>query len=138
MLYDGDTNLTLRAARIPTRHTRGTGCTCAAATIALPARRLPVEQDLHRDRQSLPGGPSLTRGPSARGRVRWRTAGRDCRSSVRFEATLNSRRSNRAARLIIGGSDPVHRSTGGTWRGESAKRLQAPHAPNTTTPYRST
>ncbi len=42
ILYDGEHFHEFRAARIPTRHTHGTGCTYAAAITALLARGLPL------------------------------------------------------------------------------------------------
>ncbi len=44
LLYDGERFVTLRAPRLETNHTHGTGCTYAAAIAALIARGLPVEQ----------------------------------------------------------------------------------------------
>jgi len=43
LLYDGERFVTLRAPRLETNHTHGTGCTYAAAIAALIARGLPVE-----------------------------------------------------------------------------------------------
>ncbi|WP_408607379.1 bifunctional hydroxymethylpyrimidine kinase/phosphomethylpyrimidine kinase [Chloroflexus aggregans] len=116
VLDDGDTNLTVRTTRFPTHHTHGTGCTYATATtVPQPAGAGHTPGPL-----VFAGGPSLACGPSVRGRGRWRTAG--ARSGVR----------SMGARLIIGGSGAVQ------WQGENAKRLHAPHASNTTPPYRST
>lgn len=44
LLYDGKQFIELRARRLETNHTHGTGCTYAAAIAALIARGLPVEQ----------------------------------------------------------------------------------------------
>ncbi|MGB9752546.1 bifunctional hydroxymethylpyrimidine kinase/phosphomethylpyrimidine kinase [Roseiflexus castenholzii] len=44
LLYDGERFVELRAQRLETNHTHGTGCTYAAAIAALIARGLPVEQ----------------------------------------------------------------------------------------------
>ncbi|MCS6841738.1 MAG: bifunctional hydroxymethylpyrimidine kinase/phosphomethylpyrimidine kinase [Roseiflexus sp.] len=44
LLYDGEQFVELRAQRLETNHTHGTGCTYAAAIAALIARGLPVEQ----------------------------------------------------------------------------------------------
>jgi len=43
LLYDGERFVALRAPRLETNHTHGTGCTYAAAIAALIARGLPVE-----------------------------------------------------------------------------------------------
>lgn len=61
VLYDGETYLELRAARIPTRHTHGTGCTYAAAITALLARGLPVEQAVRQAREYLLGAIAAAR-----------------------------------------------------------------------------
>lgn len=55
LLYDGERFVELRAARIPTRHTHGTGCTYAAAITALLARGLPVEPAVREARAYLLG-----------------------------------------------------------------------------------
>lgn len=44
LLYDGERFVELRAQRLETNHTHGTGCTYAAAIAALIARGSPVEQ----------------------------------------------------------------------------------------------
>lgn len=44
LLYNGEQLIELRAQRLETNHTHGTGCTYAAAIAALIARGLPVEQ----------------------------------------------------------------------------------------------
>jgi hydroxymethylpyrimidine/phosphomethylpyrimidine kinase len=44
LLYDGERFVALRAPRLETNHTHGTGCTYAAAIAALIARGLPVEE----------------------------------------------------------------------------------------------
>ncbi|MGB9754350.1 bifunctional hydroxymethylpyrimidine kinase/phosphomethylpyrimidine kinase [Roseiflexus castenholzii] len=64
VLDDGDTNLTVRAAHFPTRHTHGTGCTYAAAT-TVPQ---PAGADHTPGPPVLAGSPSLARSPSAQGR----------------------------------------------------------------------
>lgn len=61
VLYDGETYLELRAARIPTRHTHGTGCTYAAAITALLARGLPVERAVRQAREYLLGAIAAAR-----------------------------------------------------------------------------
>ncbi len=55
VLYDGQRCLDLRSPRIPTRHTHGTGCTYAAAIVALLARGLAVEQAVREARAYLIG-----------------------------------------------------------------------------------
>ncbi len=61
VLYDGEAYIELRAARIPTRHTHGTGCTYAAAITALLARGLPVEQAVRQAREYLLGAIAAAR-----------------------------------------------------------------------------
>jgi len=61
VLYDGETYVELRAARIATRHTHGTGCTYAAAITALLARGLPVEQAVRQAREYLLGAIAAAR-----------------------------------------------------------------------------
>jgi hydroxymethylpyrimidine/phosphomethylpyrimidine kinase len=55
LLFDGETAITLRSARIPTRHTHGTGCTYSAAIAALLARGLPVAAAVSEARAYLIG-----------------------------------------------------------------------------------
>jgi hydroxymethylpyrimidine/phosphomethylpyrimidine kinase len=55
LLYDGARMVELRAKRIPTRHTHGTGCTYASAIAALLARGLPVEAAVREARDYLLG-----------------------------------------------------------------------------------
>lgn len=55
LLYNGQQVIVLRSARIPTRHTHGTGCTYAAAITALLARGYLVEQAVREARAYLVG-----------------------------------------------------------------------------------
>ena len=55
LLGDGRQVIELRSARIPTRHTHGTGCTYAAAITALLARGYAMEQAVHDARAYLVG-----------------------------------------------------------------------------------